>query len=110
FVIRKRARREIKLRIDSEQRKRLRFPRLMAERLKLRNQTNVQLPAQLRKLARALARDRIGSTPEFGMRLEREVVINFENDDVDSLLRQRRQCLSERLERGVGVAVEQVHR
>ena len=82
----------------------------MTKRLKLRNQTYVELSAEGRELSRTITRDWIVTTPQLRMRLEREVVINLENDDVDSLLRQRRKIFSECLKSGVSVVVEQVQR
>ncbi len=82
----------------------------MAQRLKLRDQTNAELLAQLREPFRAIARDRLLPMPELRMRLEREVVINFENNDIDSLPRQRLDILPERVEIGVGVIAQQVDR
>ena len=81
----------------------------MAEGLKFRNQTNTKFGAQVRESSRALASDRIRAASEFRMRLEREVIVDFENDDVDSLLREGFKVLTERIERSIGVVVEQVY-
>src|SRR5690349_6355374 len=97
-VVRKRTRREIELRIVGQQRKRFCFPRLMAQRLKLRNQPDVLLLAERRKPARAVFGNWIRAVAQLGMRFEGEVVIDLEDDDVDSLLRERRQSLPERVE------------
>src|SRR6185369_2645373 len=110
FVVWERSRREIKFRIDREQWKRLGFPRLVAQRLKLRDQSDIELFAPCRKLSRALARDRIRSAAQLGMRLKIEIVIDLENDHVDSLPGERLEVLPERIEGRVSVVVEQMDR
>jgi hypothetical protein len=44
------------------------------------------------------------------MRFEIEVVVNFENDDVNSLLRECLEILTERIEFTIGVVIEEVYR
>src|SRR5262245_42401726 len=82
----------------------------MAQRLKFRNQTNTKLLTQRRKLSRSVTCGRISSMPEFRMRLESEVVINLENQNVDSLFRECFEVLSERVQISVSVVVEEVNR
>src|SRR5262249_48091741 len=79
-------------------------------RLKLGNQADVLLLAKRRESTRAFFRNWICTVSQLGMRLEREVVIDFEDDDVNSLLRECRQRLSERVEVGVSIVVKQMHR
>ena len=83
--------------------------RSMTKGLKLRDQADVELLTQPCKPSRSVACNRIWSPPEFRVRLEREVVINLENDDVDSLLRECVKILSERIECSIGVVIEEVY-
>src|SRR6185503_15459189 len=57
----------------------------------------------------AVMRDRVRAASEFRMRFEVEVVVNLENDDVDSLLRERLKILTECIELTIGVVIEQMH-
>src|SRR6267142_1280690 len=87
-VIWKRTRREVEGWVDAEKRKSFSLPGLMTERLKLRNQPDVELLAQRRESSCPIACNRICSSPKFRVRFEREVVVNLECDYVNSLLRQ----------------------
>src|SRR6266478_10196673 len=107
LVIGERPRRKVEGWIDAEKRKSFSLPGLMTERLKLRNQPQVELPAQRRESSCSIGCDRICSSPKFRVRLKREVVVNLENDYVNSLLRQVFKILPECIERTIGVVVEE---
>jgi len=80
----------------------------MTERLKLRDQPDVELPAQRRESSRAVTRDRICSPAQFRVRLEREVVVNLENYHVNSKVREVFKILPKRIQSYVTVVVEEV--
>src|SRR6267142_1718261 len=108
FVIGKRSRRQVEGWVDAEEGKSFSLPGLMTERLKLRNQPDVELLAERRESSCSIACNRICSSPKFRMRLEREVVVNLENNYVKSLLRQVFKILPECIECTVAVVVEEV--
>src|SRR5688572_32525629 len=81
----------------------------MAERLKLRDQTDVELPAQRCESSRAIVRYRICSSSEFRVRVEREVVVDLENYHVNSEHREVSQILAERIQRTISVVVQRVY-
>src|SRR6266852_5613281 len=108
-VIGKRPRREVEGWIDAEKGKSFSLPRLMTERLKLRNQPDVELLTQRRESSRSIACSRICSSPKFRVRLEREVVVNLENDYVDSLFREVFKILPECIECTIAVVVEEMY-
>ena len=81
----------------------------MAERLKLRDQPDAEFPARRGELARPFPRDGIASPAQLRMRFEREVVVNLENQHVDSHIRQVSKVLRQPVEIAIAVVVEQVH-
>ena len=84
------------------------LPGLTTERLKLRNQPEVELLAQRREPSCSIAGNRICSSPKFRVRLEREVVVNLENDYVESLFREIFKVLPECIECTIAVVVEKM--
>jgi hypothetical protein len=82
----------------------------MAERLELRNESDVKLLTESRKSSCAVSSDRIRPSSQFGVRLECKVVVNLENYDVDSLFGQGWQILAQRIQRVIGAVVEKMQR
>src|SRR6266481_377097 len=109
LVIGERSRRKVEGWVDAEKRKSFSLPGLMTERLKLRNQTDVELPAQRRESSRSIACNRSCSSPKFRVRLEREVVVNLENDYVNSQFRQVFKIPPECIEFTVAVVVQKMY-
>src|ERR1700730_9134081 len=108
LVIGARSRRKVEGWVDAEKGKSFSLPGLMTERLKLRNQPDVELLAQRRESSCSIACNRICSSPKFRVRLEREVVVNLENDYVKSLFRQVFKILPECIEFTIAVVVEEM--
>ncbi len=100
--------REVEGRVDGEKGKSFSLPGLMTERLKFRNQPDVELPAPRGESSCSIACNRICSSPKFRVRLEREVVVNLENDYVKSLFRQVFKILPECLECTIAVVAEEM--
>src|SRR4030095_16035987 len=107
LVIGKRSRRQVEGRVDAEKGKSFSLPGLLTERLNLGNQPDVELLAQRCESSCSIACNRICSSPEFRVRLEREVVVNLQNDYVNSLLRQVFKILPEYIECTIAVVVEE---
>jgi hypothetical protein len=81
----------------------------MAKRLKLRDEPDVELPAQRRESSRAVARDRICSPAQFRVRLEGKVIVDLEDYYIDSKVREVYKILPQSIQRTIIVVVEQVY-
>ena len=81
----------------------------MTERLKLRNESDVQLLTYSRKSSCTVSSDWIRPLSKFGVRLECKVVVNFKNYYVDSLVGQTLQVPPQRIERGITAIVEEMY-
>src|SRR5690349_7777094 len=97
FVVRESAGRQIELGIDLQQREGLRLPRLVAERLELRDQPYALRAAGRGKLTRAVFGDRRAAVTKLRVRLVVEVVVDFEDQHVDAHRREPRQVTAQRL-------------
>ena len=67
------------------------------------------LSASRSEFSRTLARDRITSPAQLRMEFEGEVVVNFENQGVDSHVRELAKILAQRLKICVAVVVKNMH-
>src|SRR5206468_1921067 len=83
FVAGKRSGCGIERRTDGKEGERFALPRLVAKRLKLRDQPDAKFPALRGKLARSFSRDRIVSPAQHWIRLEIKAVVNLENHHID---------------------------
>src|SRR5215831_6323155 len=80
----------------------------MTKGLKLRNNPNVELLAQRCKPPGSVAGYWVCSSPQLRMRFKSEVVINFENDYVDSEFREALKLLAQRIEIDVSIVIKQM--
>ena len=67
----------------------------MAQRLELRNQADVMKTADLSQSLRPSTRDELRTLAQLRMRLEIEAVVDFQDDEVNALLGQRRDVLAQ---------------